>query len=48
MMQAYNKMRGSIVEEGDDPLFEWIKAREEPAPNEQPADKKKRISRYVI
>ncbi|KAK7747043.1 hypothetical protein SLS62_009300 [Diatrype stigma] len=47
MMQAYNKMRGSIEEEGVDPLFEWIKEREEPPPDESPADKKKRISRML-
>ena len=47
-MQAYFKMRGSTMGGYEDPLFDWIREREDLPSTNPPADKKKRVSRYVM
>ncbi len=48
MMQAYVKMRGPGMGGTDDPLFQWIRFREEIASLNPPPDHKRNISRYVF
>jgi hypothetical protein len=47
VMKAYVKMRGPCLGGADDPLFEWIRLREERLARDPPVGHKKEISRYV-
>lgn len=47
MMMTYTKMRGSKIEDADDPLFDWIKSREDNSKG-QASNNPRRISRYVL
>ncbi|KAI1083956.1 hypothetical protein F5B20DRAFT_594508 [Whalleya microplaca] len=47
MMQAYVKMRGPCMGDDDDPLFEWIRLREDLPLKKPPPSQRKDVSRML-